>query len=59
MSANVTQCLDCKSNVWAGTKICPYCGSKNIGITLREALMYYRINKDNKNETQKERQKKK
>lgn len=41
MSGSVTQCLDCHSNVWAGTKVCPECGSNNIAITLREAHRFY------------------
>ena len=43
MSGSVTQCLECHENVWAGTKVCPSCGSRNIGATLREVAAYYEI----------------
>lgn len=40
MSGSVTRCLNCGVNVWAGTKICPECGSDNIAPTLREFYNY-------------------
>lgn len=36
MSGSVTNCMDCNALVWAGTTICPECGSSHIAPTLRQ-----------------------
>lgn len=41
MSGSITYCSNCKATVWAGTIICPECGSPDIAPTLREVHAYY------------------